>query len=134
MLYYFLLSSVSDTNSSPGFFPKTLLLLLGVILFYGFLLFLVRSERDSFQDGTSVKEEARFMEKHARESLGEREFARRLFEFEQETSGELENALKLMAASSDPETTMIGFCWLARKGHGAMPASLLLTNLEKHKN
>lgn len=117
---------------TAGSFPRVTLLVLATVLFYGFLFLKVRLDAEA-QD-LPLLDEAKIVENQAKECLGERDFARRLYNFEQEMGDDFEKALNLLANSSEPEVRLIGFCWLNRKYPSNIPISRLRLELEKLKS
>ena len=73
------------------------------------------------------------MQQDALEALGEREFSRRLLDFEQMVGGNLKKAFRVLATTQDITTRQIGYCWLCRQGYGRMKVTWLWGKLEKYR-
>jgi hypothetical protein len=111
---------------------STLLIVAGLIAVYGLFYFLLWLNRARLYDTPSLEEMAYLMQQDALEALGEREFSRRLLDFEQSVAGDLNQALQLLATTQDITTRQIGYCWLCRQGYGKMKVTWLWSKLEKY--
>ncbi len=130
MLFNFILAISYNDADSAGFNLRTILLVAGIVLVFGILFFISTSKIDLRQEVPLVKDRARNIEKQAIQSMGEKEFARLLTDFEKEADGAYEKALYTMAASNDPVTTQVGICWLDRKGYGDLTLRQVQASLD----
>jgi len=111
---------------------STFLIIIGLLAGYGFFYLLLWISRARLYDTPSLEEMAYLMQQDALEALGEREFSRRLLDFEQMVGGNLKKAFKVLATTQDITTRQIGYCWLCRRGYGRMKVTWLWGKLEKY--
>ncbi len=107
------------------------LTLLIVIVGYGLLYFYLWVNRTRLYDTPRLGEVAYFIQQEALARWGEREFSRRLLDFEQMVEGKLEKTLKVLATHPDNEIKRLGYCWLIRGGYGHKSVAWLWHELEK---
>lgn len=99
---------------------------------YGIFYFLLWINRSRLYDVPSLEEMAYLMQQDALEALGEREFSRRLLDFDQMVEGHLKKAFRVLATTQDITTRQIGYCWLCRQGYGQRKVTWLWGKLEKY--
>lgn len=123
---------VSSIFSQFGSLLSTLLIIVGLVAVYGIFYFLVWINRARLYDTPSLEEMAYLMQQDALEALGEREFSRRLLDFDQMVEGNLKKAFRILATTQDITTRQVGYCWLCRQGYGKMKVTWLWGKLEKY--
>jgi hypothetical protein len=128
--FLFLIASITPPEKTASSEINWQLLLL-VVIGYGCLYLWVNHVHSNYTP--SLGEAFYIMQQAALESWGEREFSRRLLDFEQMVEGKLEKTLKVLAFQPDPhnEIKWLGYCWLVRKGYGHKSVVWLWRELEK---
>lgn len=121
-------------TSQLGTWFTTLLVVIGLLVGYGLLYLVFWLNRTRLYDVPTLEEMAYLMQQDALESLGEREFSRRLLDFEKMVGNDLEKSFKFLAITQDVTTRQIGYCWLCRQGYGKMKVTWLWNKLEKYKS
>ena len=124
--------SSSETSGALSTLTLFLLVLAGGSLVYVWLWF----NRTRLFDMPTIAESARLVEAWSKEQLGEREFSRRLLDFEQMVNGQIGQVLKLLASQGDSQTRQLAYCWLNRQGYGKKSVQWLwqeLAGLEDYR-
>jgi len=122
----------TSLSAQVGSWLSTVLIIIGLLAGYGILYLLLWVNRARLYDTPSLEELAYLMQQDALEALGEREYSRRLLDFEQMVGGNLKKAFRVLATTQDITTRQIGYCWLCRQGYGKMKVTWLWSKLEKY--
>jgi hypothetical protein len=137
LLFIFMLFSNRSGSfilpAEPSFFDIILFILI-MLLGYGFFYIVLRFNSSRLEEPARIKDVACIMEQLMRENLGEREFSRKLLDFDQMTGGKLEQVLKvLILYGRNLEIKQLAYCWLTHKGYGEVTVASLSRKLKELK-